>query len=753
MPIVAEVGRKHWTMRTLFLVMYLVLAVLGVAMVYPFLITVTAAGSNAMDYNRFAPYSRALISREERFTRGIVQFFPEQLKDNMTQFSHLFSGVPATWTAWKSVGDDPPAIEKFARQYLNQANDPARWAQVKRLAADYDEFAQSYPLVDSVCALDEPQMAAFFRNHYTKLARQEPTNQSLSRWNLEARGLAMMSEHWGVPYDSFYQIRAVAELGIPFDQPGYRPDLSDPHYQDFLLVRQAYRDRYYLPGAIKAKWRSLLRSVEVRKTLDLSGQGALSLAEMNQALGTQYRSLKQVPFPVSEKDSAQLRKLWLRFTGEVFPVSETRPYPVKTVWLSYLGNGDVRKGLGLPEGNSISVEEYNTLFGGTFASLREIPFPIPANAPAKLGKVWYEFIQKKYPRRLIEVTGTPEIHARYRLFLRTRFRGNIDRCNEILKTSFTSWETVEFPPTIPAENIKLADLWIEFVGALPAATKRPHSAEDDYQRFLLAKYGSLEAVNNAYGWKYGQIEQVQMPFDLAYLVAFTTNERELFINSLFRNYSVVVDYLLLRGRALFNTLVLIVLTLLAALTVNPLAAYALSRFQMKQTASIVLFMLATMAFPAAVSMIPGYLLMRDLHLLNTFAALILPGVANGMGIFLLKGFFDSLPPELYEAAALDGAKEWQVFLRITIPLSMPILAVLALNSFMAAYSGWEWALITCQKQEMWTISVWLYQFSQVWSTQPWAVMAAFVVASIPVFLVFLLCQNIILRGIILPQMK
>ena len=73
-----------------------------------------------------------------------------------------------------------------------------------------------------------------------------------------------------------------------------------------------------------------------------------------------------------------------------------------------------------------------------------------------------------------------------------------------------------------------------------------------------------------------------------------------------------------------------------------------------------------MAFPAMISAIPAYLLMRDLGLLNTFFALVLPGAANGMAIFMLKGFFDSLPPELYEAATIDGAKEWQIFLIITL---------------------------------------------------------------------------------------
>ena len=222
----------------------------------------------------------------------------------------------------------------------------------------------------------------------------------------------------------------------------------------------------------------------------------------------------------------------------------------------------------------------------------------------------------------------------------------------------------------------------------------------------------------------------------------------------FANYRTVGDYLFLRGRAFFNTLFLVVLSVLASLTVNPLAAYALSRFRLKGTEKILLFLLATMAFPAAVTAIPGFLLMRDLGLLNTFAALVLPTVANGMSIFILKGFFDALPRELYEAAAIDGASEWTVFRRITLPMTTPILAVNALNAFIHAYASWEWAFLVCSKESHWTLAVWMYHMStDTFAGQPWCVMAGFVLVSIPTAVVFLLCQKVILRGIVLPSMK
>ena len=228
--------------------------------------------------------------------------------------------------------------------------------------------------------------------------------------------------------------------------------------------------------------------------------------------------------------------------------------------------------------------------------------------------------------------------------------------------------------------------------------------------------------------------------------------RDFFLGAL-DNYRLVGQYLFVRGQAFFNTVLLVLFSVMASLVVNPLAAYAMSRFKMKGTERVILFLLATMAFPAAVTAIPGFLLIRDLGLLNTLAALVLPTVASGMSIFILKGFFDALPRELYEAAAIDGAGEWTVFSKITLPMTTPILAVNALNHFVAAYNSWEWAFLVCQKESKWTIAVWMYQMSQEMAGQPWCVMAGFVLVSVPTAIVFLLCQKVILRGIVLPSMK
>ena len=366
----------------------------------------------------------------------------------------------------------------------------------------------------------------------------------------------------------------------------------------------------------------------------------------------------------------------------------------------------------------------------------------------------------------------------------------------------------ELAPYADAEFVAVrredARAFVRALAEAPARAKTCHYDPRDVARFVRAKYGTLEALNAAWpvphksffdisfsaesklapdreqpGEKFatwlelkddyakraaakGDFVSRTMPYPLGEQAAQVRNALAIqfidhgwrdFLDSCGANYRLVGDYLFVRGRAFANTLLLVLLSVLASLTVNPLAAYALSRFRLRATEQILLFLLATMAFPAAVTAIPGFLLIRDLGLLNTFAALVLPTVASGMSIFILKGFFDALPRELYEAASIDGASEWTVFRRITLPMTTPILAVNALNSFIHAYSSWEWAFLVCQKESHWTLAVWMYQMSQVFAHQPWCVMAGFVLISIPTAAVFLLCQRIILRGIVLPSMK
>ena len=490
-----------------------------------------------------------------------------------------------------------------------------------------------------------------------------------------------------------------------------------------------------------------------------------ALRELNEDWGTPFDNFYNINF-TSEMMYPMDFQTWfppsgtprynafLRFkearSKKLEPASLVIPFALRAVWYRFLQSEHVALKLGY----EFNIEHYNTLAGTNYRSLYETPFPVPASFNPPLQELWEEFQRDYYPLRLTVVKPAPSLENRFRDSVREALK-ELKIANALLGTEYTNWNDFRLtaePPQKPEEG-KLLDLWKNYVKTLPAGERIYTSSEQAYQNFMLKKYGSLEKINTAYGTSYRHPEEIFPPFAAAYLLTFQKHQYMLSIEPVWQNYSLVGDYLLFNGNAIAVTIGLIILTLIFTLTINPLAAYALSRFNLRGHDKIILFMLATMAFPTMVSAIPAYLLMRDLGMLNTLWALVLPGAANGMSIFILKGFFDSLPTELFEAATIDGASEFQIFRIVAMPLVKPILAINSLTAFMVAYNGWEWALIICQDKEMWTIAVWLYQASSWWAASPWLVSAGFILASIPTLIVFLSCQKIILKGIVIPTMK
>lgn len=350
--------------------------------------------------------------------------------------------------------------------------------------------------------------------------------------------------------------------------------------------------------------------------------------------------------------------------------------------------------------------------------------------------------------------------AAYRAYLQARY-GNPQNLNRRYGAHYGSFDEIALAREPPLSGPILSD-WEGFIvgwrdpagGAIhkaPAASLRIHSVEFVFRDYLQEKYKNIETMNRALGTACDSFDQILPPQRALHYRWFLEHKRELRWEFVTRNYKTVADYILFHGRGIVNTAIYCGLAVVIALLVNPLAAYALSRYKPPAAYKILLFLMATMAFPAMVTQIPGFLLLRKLRLLNTFAALILPGMANGYSIFLLKGFFDSLPRELFETAQLDGAGEWTMFWRLTMSLSKPILAVIALSAFTGAYANFMFAFVVCQDEKMWTLMVWLYQLQQM--SGPAVMYASLIIAAVPTFLIFLFCQNIIMRGIVVPAEK
>ncbi|MBU0679758.1 MAG: ABC transporter permease subunit [Verrucomicrobia bacterium] len=405
------------------------------------------------------------------------------------------------------------------------------------------------------------------------------------------------------------------------------------------------------------------------------------------------------------------------------------------------------------------VEEYNRAHGTTHTSYDSVRLTrrLP-NGPAKVQEDWETFV--RYTLNLLWVRVDESAAPLYRDFLRAKYL-DIGTLNRNYKTDFAAFDEIPLIQESPGSGLPLSD-WDTFIKGWkdPDTGKtympdrealRIESIDFMFRDYLAETYGTVTELNKALGTDLGGFEDIDVPQRDAHYLAFLDIRSSLRREFATRNYVAVIDYMVLHGRGIINTVIYCLLAVLSALIVNPLAAYAMSRYRMPATYKILLFMLLTMAFPPMVTQIPVFLMLRDFKLLNTFAALVLPGLAHGYSIFLLKGFFDSLPRELYESASIDGASEWTMFWQITMSLSKPILAVIALQAFNIAYSNFMFALLICQDTKMWTLMVWLYQLQQ---NSGQAVMyASLIIAAVPTFIIFLFCQNIIMRGIVVPVEK
>lgn len=390
-----------------------------------------------------------------------------------------------------------------------------------------------------------------------------------------------------------------------------------------------------------------------------------------------------------------------------------------------------------------NIELLNKEYKTQYASFQSIVLSgTPKNVKEK--QDWLEYVRTKLPLKYLGITGAENI---YRNFLQNKYK-DIAKLNKLYNMNYKSFSELKLiEDTWLANDAGLID-WNEFIGSLPADYLYVRSADNLYREFLINKYKNIETLNSKYKTEYKDFSSIRAPYIEGEYFEIIKNKNFFRKYFLLKNYTNVLDYILLHGRAVLNTVIFCALTMITVLIVNPLCAYALSRFNLRYTQKILLFLLATMAFPTEVSLIPNFLLLKKLGMLNTYWALFLPGIASGFSIFLLKGFFDSLPKELYESGSIDGASEMTMFFKITLPLAKPVLAYIALGAFISAYGAFMYALIVCQNPDMWTIMVWLYDM-QNWAP-PAMQMAGYVIATIPTLLVFIFAQNIIMRGIILP---
>lgn len=220
----------------------------------------------------------------------------------------------------------------------------------------------------------------------------------------------------------------------------------------------------------------------------------------------------------------------------------------------------------------------------------------------------------------------------------------------------------------------------------------------------------------------------------------------------FRNYIALWKAAPFHRFFLNSTIVALSVTF-GQLFTSSLAAFAFARLQFPFRDKIFLAYLATLMIPSIVTLIPVFIILHKLGWIDTYLALVIPGLFSAYGTFMLRQFFMTIPRDLEDAARIDGCSVFGVYLYVILPLSKPALAALSTIVFISAWRDFLWPLIVTNSLEMRTLTVGLSVFRGVYSSEWTMLMAGSMVVTFPLIVVFLVNQRFFIEGITLSGLK
>ncbi len=207
------------------------------------------------------------------------------------------------------------------------------------------------------------------------------------------------------------------------------------------------------------------------------------------------------------------------------------------------------------------------------------------------------------------------------------------------------------------------------------------------------------------------------------------------------------------GLFYLNSIFVTICVTFGQVATSAMAAYAFARLKFPGRDKLFFGYLATMMVPGAVTMIPVFILLRYLGWIDTYKAVILPGIFTAYGTFMLRQFFLTLPKDLEDAAKIDGCNYFVIFWKIILPLSKPVLATLTTFTFMGSWMSFMWPLIVLNTQSKFVLPIGLAYFQSLHHTDWTMLMAASVMMILPILLVFIFNQRFFVEGIKLTGIK
>jgi len=206
-------------------------------------------------------------------------------------------------------------------------------------------------------------------------------------------------------------------------------------------------------------------------------------------------------------------------------------------------------------------------------------------------------------------------------------------------------------------------------------------------------------------------------------------------------------------RYMGNSFILAIAVTVLSLLFNSLAGYAFAKLHFAGRTAIFRGLMAAMVIPGQVAMLPLFLMLREMGLVNTYLGVIVPGMASIFGIFLIRQYARSIPDALLDAARIDGACEWRIYWSLVLPLCRPILVTMAVFSFMGSWNDFMWPLIILTDDSLYTLPVALASLMGEHAQDVELMMAGAVITLLPVMLVFLSLQRFYIQGLILGSLK
>ena len=207
------------------------------------------------------------------------------------------------------------------------------------------------------------------------------------------------------------------------------------------------------------------------------------------------------------------------------------------------------------------------------------------------------------------------------------------------------------------------------------------------------------------------------------------------------------------ARYAFNSAFLATAVTALSVLINGMAGYAFAKFRFSGRDAIYRTLLGALLIPAQVAMLPLFLLLKQMGLVNTYAGAMIPGLASIFGIFLVRQYALAIPDDLLDAARMDGAGEWRIFRSVVLPVIQPILVTLAVFTFMGTWNDFMWPLIVLSSEQKYTLPVALATLSLEHVQDTELMMAGAVLTILPVLVVFIVLQRYYIEGITAGSVK